>query len=89
MTEYAKVTTVFNNGLGAVFGLEEREEIFYRQVSPEYRVELLANDGAWLPASVTRNVKELQTWEASNEVYVLKGEAVTEKEVNEWLKARA
>jgi len=85
MTEYAKVTTVFNDGLGAVFGLNEREEIFYRQRTPQGQVELLTTSGTWLPASVGRSVKELQTWNATNEVYVIKGESTTEEEAEEWL----
>lgn len=87
--EYAKVTTVFNNGMGAVFGLNEREEIIYRQLTSYSPVELLSNHGAWLLASVSRSVPELQKWEASNSVYVIKGESVTEKEVEEWVKRQA
>ena len=87
MTEYAKVTVKFHDDSPFLNLFEQVEEIFYRENNGV--IQFVTPSGEWYRSNAQGSLSRLQTLNEDGPHSVRVGEAVTEKEVNEWLKAQA
>jgi hypothetical protein len=89
MTEYAKVTVTFYNGVEKFLGLNQEDTLFYRQVREGDDIELLHQSGVWVYAVTQKPIEVLQNEDAVEEgKYSVKGEVSSEEEAAEWAQSQ-
>jgi len=86
MTEYAKVTVTFHDGSPFLNLFEKVEEIFYRD--NQGVIEFITPGGLWYRSNAQGSLEKLQTLDENGPHSKRVGEAVTKKEVEEWLKTQ-
>ena len=87
MTEYAKVTVYFHDYSPFSLLFNETEEIIYRE-GPQ-GLEFLIPDGRWHKSNSDATLSEMQNLDEVGQHSARVGSTMTEKEVEEWLKAQA